>query len=220
MDNIMSDNHLENTGGGGGGGGGGGAAAAAVAVRTPQQIHDFINRIYATLFPYIITGGSMNNSQSSSYLNRINNCFENGAFVFEDKDRDLFNYLLPGASVLRQYRALRGIGGASLSHLIPRIMYDKAEDRDSVHENWKDIDVRFFGQSKKNIVVPILRNNMLQEQWWGRGGLNWSNVPQYERRIDPPLEFLCNPECREGAATGGVAEGGGRRRRSSIRCSS
>ena len=90
--------------------------ANQVQEQVPNFGHNFVLTMYRTLFPYISADNRSLDEIHNADL--LNNCFENGAFVFKDAGRVLFNYLINGSiDELGEMHAK--------THLMPREIWKK-----------------------------------------------------------------------------------------------
>lgn len=151
-------------------------------VQVPNFGHNFVLIMYRTLFPYISADNRSLDMEHNANL--LNNCFENGAFVFKDAGRVLFNYLINGAE--------NGLGKMhAKTHLMPREIWKKQKNwRDNISRHYDNINFIFYGGDEKETKVNMRR-------WKYRMGSHFNNkdIKQYELQISPPIKYLCNPEC-------------------------
>lgn len=144
--------------------------------------HNFVLTMYKTLFPYISADNRSLDEEHNANL--LNNCFENGAFVFKDTGRVLFNYLINGAE--------NGLGKMhAKTHLMPREIWKKQENwRDDIRRHYDNINFIFYGGDGKETKVNM------RKYTFGMGShFNNKDIKQYELKISPPIKYLCNPEC-------------------------
>jgi len=154
---------------------------------TPNFGHNFVLTMYKTLFPYInVDNRSLDKVQNADLLN---NCFENGAFVFKDAGRVLFNYLMNGTQDV--WSAKKPGDMHAKTHLIPRKIWKKQSQwRDNIRRHYDDINFIFYGREEKKTEVNM------RKYTFGMGSrFNNRDIKQYELKISPPIKYLCNPEC-------------------------
>jgi len=147
--------------------------------------HECVEAIYQTLFPEILNNGGLTELEQMEK----SICFENGAFVFEDNNLSLFKILIgdkgTDTNTDEEYGILKGrklsrvTSRKPLTHLIPQILKDK---QGTVKYGWRKITYIFYGPNGEKTEVYVASN--------------LGNIVQYERRVDPPIKFLCNPQCR------------------------
>ena len=90
--------------------------------------HECVEAIYQILFPDILEDGGLDTATKM----QTSNCFENGAFVFEDNDQSLFKILIgdngTGTRTDNEYGKLEGrkttrfSSRKTLTHLIPAFL--------------------------------------------------------------------------------------------------
>lgn len=147
--------------------------------------HECVEAIYQTLFPEILNNGGLTELEQMEK----SICFENGAFVFEDNNLSLFKILIgdkgTDTNTDEEYGILKGrklsrvTSRKPLTHLIPQILKDK---QGTVKYGWRKITYIFYGPNDEKTEVYVASN--------------LGNIVQYEREVDPPIKFLCNPQCR------------------------
>ena len=150
--------------------------------QVPNFGHNFVLTMYRTLFPYISADNRSLDEEHNANL--LNNCFENGAFVFKDTGRVLFNYLIDGPE--------NGLGKMhAKTHLIPREIWKKQSQwRDNIRRHYDNINFIFYGGDGKETKVNM------RKYTFGMGShFQNKDIQQYELGIDPPIKYLCNPEC-------------------------
>jgi hypothetical protein len=145
--------------------------------------HECVETIYQTLFPGIQENGGLDTDEKM----HASNCFENGAFVFEDNEQSLFKILIgdndTGTRTDNEYGKLEGrkttrfSSRKTLTHLIPELLKKQGSKR-----GWVNIEFIFYGPNGE--TTTLSRAN------------NFGNIKQYERGIYPPIAFICNPQCR------------------------
>jgi len=150
--------------------------------QVPNFGHNFVLTMYRTLFPYISADNRFLDMEHNANL--LNNCFENGAFVFKDAGRVLFNYLINGAE--------NGLGKMhAKTHLMPREIWKKQKKwRDNIRRHYDNINFIFYGGDGKETKV-----NMRKYTFRMGSHFNNKDIKQYELQISPPIKYLCNPEC-------------------------
>ena len=133
----------------------------------------FMHALYGILFPEIFNGDGLNT------IEKINSsqCFEHGAFVLKDAEHELFNYLYGNKE---EITILRGSIIKSLTHLIP----SKLTNQTKAFEEWDHVDFIFFTPSNPNGIIIISAT-----------APRWGQVVQYELPINPPVKYICNPQC-------------------------
>jgi len=148
--------------------------------------HNFVLTMYRTLFPYISADNRSLDMEHNANL--LNNCFENGAFVFKDAGRVLFDYLINGAE--------NGLGKMhAKTHLMPREIWKKQKNwRDNIRRHYDNINFIFYGGDGKETKV-----NMRKYTFGMSSHFNNKDIKQYELKISPPIKYLCNPECDNAA---------------------
>ena len=155
----------------------------------PSFAHQFVKHMYQTLFPYI----NARRTELDPIL--LNNCFENGAFVFKDKNCELFNYL---AATGRQPADPIGTLYAK-THLIPRQLFKKQKRRRrQIRGHYGTINFIFHQPGGEEVEVDM------KHTWYG-SHFSSPRIVQFERMITPKIAYLCNPECE--TATRRVAVG-------------
>ena len=153
----------------------------------PNFGHNFVLTMYKTLFPYISADNRSLDEEHNANL--LNNCFENGAFVFKDEGRALFNYLMNGTQDV--WSAKKPGDMHAKTHLIPRKIWKKQSQwRDNIRRHYDDINFIFYGREEKKTEVNM------RKYTFGMGSrFNNRDIKQYELKISPPIKYLCNPEC-------------------------
>ena len=144
--------------------------------------HECVEAIYQILFPDILEDGGLDTATKM----QTSNCFENGAFVFEDNDQSLFKILIgdngTGTRTDNEYGKLEGrkttrfSSRKTLTHLIPAFLKKQGSKKD-----WNNITFIFYGPNGTTTEVPPAP---------------LGNIVQYEREVAPAIKFLCNPQCR------------------------
>ena len=121
--------------------------------------HECVEIIYQTLFPGIRENGGLDTDEKM----HASNCFENGAFVFEDNEQSLFKILIgdrgTGTSTNDEYGILEGIKLTRFSsrkpptHLIPELLKKQGSKR-----GWVNIEFIFYGPNGETTTLSRANN--------------------------------------------------------------
>ena len=135
----------------------------------------FITTLYSQLFPEIFADRGLTTIDA---INR-SQCFEHGAFVFEDYEQQLFRYLYGNRDDITVLR--HGTITKPLTHIIPENLITQPHMQ---HHEWDFIDFIFESPTEEGGIVVVSASNPL-----------WKPVVQYELSIVPPIKYVCNPYC-------------------------